>query len=296
MTDICIVGAGPAGISAAIYALRGGFSVTVVDSGTGALRKADKVENYYGFPEAISGKQLAVNGIAQANRLGAAFLDDEAVALAPHAEGFSTITAEGDEIVSRAVVLATGSPRKIPQIAGLAALEGHGVSYCAVCDAFFYRSKDVVVLGFGEYAKAEALHLLPLVNSVTLLTNGKPQGADFPFEVKIIHEPLAQIAGEKRVEGVILADGRTIPADGVFVAYGAAGGSDLARKIGAIVEGTRIITDEKGATNIPGLYAAGDCTGGTLQIAKAVYDGMNVGLSLVVFLRMNTQNQQAIGT
>jgi len=279
------VGAGPAGISAAIYALRAGFGVTVLDSGSGALRKAEKVENYYGFAEAIPGAALAADGIAQAERLGAVLLRDEAVSLSPAEPGFITVTAGGTEVNSRTVILASGSPRKAPNIPGLAALEGHGVSYCAVCDAFFYRKKAVAVLGFGEYAKAEALHLLPLAASVTLLTNGERPGANFPPEVNIITSPVAELYGENRLEGVRFPDGAVLELSGVFVAYGAAGGGDLARKIGALTQGSTILADSRGATNIPGLYAAGDCTGGTLQIAKAVYDGMNAGLAVIKYLR-----------
>ncbi|MDR3344075.1 MAG: NAD(P)/FAD-dependent oxidoreductase [Oscillospiraceae bacterium] len=285
MADVCVVGAGPAGISAALYALRGGFSVTVLDNGSGALRKAEKIENYYGFAEPICGDELAANGRAQAVRLGAELVTAEAVSLAPAEGGFVIGTAGGAELTSRAVVLAAGSPRKTPSIPGLVALEGHGVSYCAVCDAFFYRKKQAAVLGFGEYAKAEAAHLLPLAGSVTLLTNGEEPGADFPPEVTIVTARLAEFLGEKRLERVRFADGGTLPLDGVFVAYGTAGSADLARKIGALTQGSAIIADAHGQTNIPGLYAAGDCTGGTLQIAKAVYDGMNAGLSLIKYLR-----------
>ncbi|MDR1409995.1 MAG: FAD-dependent oxidoreductase, partial [Oscillospiraceae bacterium] len=250
-----------------------------------ALSKAEKIENYYGFAEPISGKNLAANGKAQAARLGAAFVQDEAVSLAPADNGFTIGAAGNVEIHSRAIILAAGSPRKTPNIPGLSALEGHGVSYCAVCDAFFYRKKAVAVLGFGEYAKAEALHLLPLAGSVALLTNGEEPGANFPPEVMVVTTPVKELLGEKRLEGVRFTQRDNLSLDGVFVAYGAAGSADLARKIGALTQGSAIIADAHGQTNIPGLYAAGDCVGGTLQIAKAVYDGMNAGLSVVKYLR-----------
>jgi len=288
MTDVCIVGAGPAGISAALYALRGGFSVTVLDSGSGALRKAEKVDNYYGFAQALSGEELAANGTAQAERLGALFVRDEAVSLAPADSGFIVSTAAGLDIIAKTVILAAGSPRKVPDIPGLTALEGHGISYCAMCDAFFYRKKKVAVLGFGVYAKAEALHLLPLVESLTLLTNGQAVGADLPPGIEIINTTITEFYGEERLEGVGFTNGEKLELDGAFVAYGAAGSGDLARKIGALTQGSTILVDEHAATNIPGLYAAGDCAGGTLQIAKAVYEGMNAGLSVLKYLRNTT--------
>jgi thioredoxin reductase (NADPH) len=290
MIDFCTVGAGPAGISAALYALRAGFSVLIIDGGGGALRKAESIENYYGFALPISGEELAERGIEQAKRLGAELLRGEVVSLAPEEDGgfslgISLPSGEAKKISARSVLLAAGSPRKAPALPGLTELEGHGVSYCAVCDAFFYRKKAVAVLGSGEYARAEAMELLPLVSSVTLLTNGEEPTADFPREIIINTKPIARLKGEKKLECVSLADGEEIPLDGLFVAYGTAGSGDLARKIGAETKGASIVTDYGGGTNVPGLFAAGDCTGGTLQIAKAVNDGMNAGLSAIKYLR-----------
>jgi thioredoxin reductase (NADPH) len=266
--------------------LRGGFSCTIIENGAGALEKAALIENYYGFAEPITGAKLAHHGKAQAARLGAQFVRGEVVSLLPdEAGGFALGLADGAVLTARTLVLAAGSPRKSPKIPGLAELEGHGVSYCAVCDAFFYRKKAVAVLGFGAYAKEEAAHLLPMAASVTLLTNGEGAGADFPENVQIRTQTVEAVLGDGHVTGVQLAGGVTVPVDGVFVAYGSAGSADLARKIGAVVEGNTIVTDALGATNIPGLYAAGDCVGGTLQVAKAVCDGMTVGLSLGRFLR-----------
>ena len=172
---------------------------------------------------------------------------------------------------------ATGASRAAPKIPGLAELEGHGVSCCATCDAFFYRGKDVAVLGSGEYALHEVQALLPLVKSVTLLTNGAPLTAQFPPEVTVCPETVDAILGEQTVTGVQLNGGRQVPLSGVFVALGVAGSTALARKLGAEVEGNRIVVDEKMQTTLPGLYAAGDCTGGLLQVAKAVYEGALVG-------------------
>lgn len=151
------------------------------------------------------------------------------------------------------------------------------MSFCATCDAFFYRGKDVAVLGSGEYALHEVQALLPLVKSVTLLTNGAPLTAQFPPEVTVCPETVDAILGEQTVTGVQLNGGRQVPLSGVFVALGVAGSTALARKLGAEVEGNRIVVDEKMQTTLPGLYAAGDCTGGLLQVAKAVYEGALAG-------------------
>ena len=137
----------------------------------------------------------------------------------------------------------------------------------------FYRGKDVAVVGSGEYALHEVQALLPVAASVTLLLNGAPPAAEFPPEVAVRPEKIDAILGEQKVTGVQLSGGDVVELAGVFVALGVAGSTALARKIGAAVENGRIVTDEKMQTTVPGLYAAGDCTGGLLQVAKAVYEG-----------------------
>jgi len=159
------------------------------------------------------------------------------------------------------------------------------VSYCAACDAFFYRGKDVAVLGSGEYALHEVQALLPVVRSVTLLTNGAPLTADFPPEVTVCPQAVEAVLGETVVTGVQLSGGAQLPVSGVFVALGVAGSTALARKIGAAVDGNRIVVDARMQTTVPGLYAAGDCTGGLLQVAKAVYEGAQAGTEAAKALR-----------
>jgi len=191
----------------------------------------------------------------------------------------------GKDYPADAVILATGASRAVPRIPGLAGLEGHGVSYCAACDAFFYRGKDVAVLGSGEYALHEVQALLPVVRSVTLLTNGAPLTAQFPPEVRVCPQAVEAVLGETVVTGVQLSGGAQLPVSGVFVALGVAGSTALARKIGAEVNGNRIVVDARMQTTVPGLYAAGDCTGGLLQVAKAVYEGAQAGTEAAKALR-----------
>ena len=159
------------------------------------------------------------------------------------------------------------------------------MSYCATCDAFFYRGRDVAVLGSGEYALHEVQALLPVAHSVTLLTGGAPLTTQFPPEVAVRTEAVEAILGEERVTGVQLKDGGTLEVSGVFVALGVAGSTALARKLGAEVNGSRIVVDDHMQTSLPGLYAAGDCTGGLLQVAKAVYEGAVAGTEAAKALR-----------
>ena len=275
MPNIVIIGSGPAGVSAALYTARAGVETTVLTKGPGALDRAAHIQNYYGFAEPISGAELERRGIEGARALGVQFISTEAVGLT-YTDKLTVETLAG-EFPADAVILATGASRAAPKIPGLAELEGHGVSCCATCDAFFYREKDVAVLGSGEYALHEVQALLPVVKSVTLLTNGASLTAQFPPEVTVCPETVDAILGEQTVTGVQLNGGRQVPLSGVFVALGVAGSTALARKLGAEVEGNRIVVDEKMQTTLPGLYAAGDCTGGLLQVAKAVYEGALAG-------------------
>jgi thioredoxin reductase (NADPH) len=267
MQDVIIIGNGPAGISAALYVIRAGLGALVVGKDIGSLSKAGEIENYYGFEKPVAGSALAAAGVAQARRLGAEILTDEVVGLSYDGEKYlvRTKTAEHG---ARAVVLATGSSRAPPRIPGLSEFEGRGVSYCATCDAFFYRGKSVAVLGDGAYALSEAKELSHVVSGLALLTNGKEPQADIPPEIPVDRKKIAALAGDKVLEKVLFEDGSSLPVSGVFVAMGVAGSTDLARKLGAETDGTRIVVNADMETNLPGLFAAGGCTGGTLQIPK----------------------------
>ena len=285
MAKVVIIGSGPAGVSAALYTARAGIDTTVLTRGPGALARAEGIENYYGVPGPVSGAELERRGIEGAKAVGVQFVEAEAVGLT-FTDKLTVETLSGD-YPADAVILATGASRAAPPIPGLKALEGHGVGYCATCDAFFYRGKDVAVLGSGEYALHEASALLPLAKSVTLLTGGAPLTAEFPPEIALCTEKVEAILGEEagKVTGVRLAGGRELPLDGVFVALGVAGSTALARKMGAEVDGNRIVVDEHMMTTVPGLFAAGDCTGGLLQVAKAVYEGAMAGSEAAKALR-----------
>ena len=264
------------------------MQVTVLSKGPGTsnLDKAHLIENYYGFAEPISGAELEKRGIAGAERLGVQFVTTEVMGLRLNdtMNGYIVET-NGETYEAPAVVLAAGASRVSLPIPGLKELEGHGVSYCAICDAFFYRGKSVAVLGGGEYALHEAQVLLPHVKELHILTNGEESQADFPVPMQVHTAQVEAIAGEQRVSGVKFADGSELAVDGVFVALGTAGSTALARKAGAMLAGNSIKVDATMATNMPGLFAAGDNTGGLLQVAKAVYEGAQAGLSAVKYVR-----------
>lgn len=280
MYDVIIVGAGPAGISASLYLKRANLNVLVIFKGNGALEKASKIENYYGLQEPVSGKNLFNIGIEQAKSLGVEIVKDEITSIT--LEDYFTVTTINREYQAKKLILATGTNRKVPNIKGIREYEGKGVSYCAVCDAFFYKNKDVAVLGSGNYAIHEATQLKPVVNSVTILTNGEPMvenrdGVEFDID----EEPIREFRGGNVIEEVAFKNQDTKKINGVFVAIGTASSSDLARKIGAVVQNENIQVDENMQTTVDGLYACGDCTGGLLQINKAVYEGAKAALHII---------------
>lgn len=281
--DVIIVGSGPAGLSAALYTSRANLKTLVLGKDGGALERAEKIENYFGMAEPISGCELVENSKVQARKLGAEVKEDEIF----HISWDGSFQVEGKAGTYRApaVLLATGTARKSLKINGMQELEGRGISYCAICDAFFYRGRKVAVLGNEEYAVHEMNQLLPVVGSVTLLTNGLPLQAEVTEGVTVVETPLVSVDGTDFVEGVTFADGSTLWVDGVFVALGSAGAADLARKVGAVTDGRSIQVNEKMETNIPGLYAAGDCIGGLLQISTAVGEGAKAAMSMIQFVR-----------
>ena len=260
----------------------------MIGKDNGALTKADKIENYFGMAEPVSGCELVENTKRQAKTLGAELTEDEIF----HISWNGSFRLEGrkETYEAKAVLLATGTSRKTADVPGLSKLEGRGVSYCAVCDAFFYRGRKVGVLGNEDYAAHELGQLLPVVGEAVLLTNGKPLHTDVPEGVAVYEKKLTAVNGEEQVEGVTFEDGESLALDGIFVALGSAGAADLARKIGAMTEGRSIKVDEEMATNVPGLYAAGDCTGGLLQISKAVGEGAKAAMSMIRFVRQQKNN------
>jgi thioredoxin reductase (NADPH) len=283
MANIVIVGAGPAGISAALYTARASIHTTVICMGSGALKKAEKIQNYYGFPQGISGEALESAGIKGAENVGAAIVRAQVVGF-----GFTdqlVVNTDQGDYPADSIIIATGSSRVTPPITGIEIYEGKGVSYCAVCDAFFYRKKKVAVVGAGAYALHEVKELLSVVGEVELLTNGEPITVAFPPEVHIHTMKISAITGGDRVEGVRFEDGTSSYLQGIFVACGVAGSADLAKKIGVFTEKSNITIDSNMATNVPGVFAAGDCTGGMLQVCKAVYEGARAGTEAIKYVR-----------
>ena len=280
MKQLVIIGQGPAGISAALYAVRGGADVTVIADGAGALARAGLIQNYYGFEDGISGRELIEAGVRQAEKLGVRVVRGELFGIEYGEEGFAVKTSAGT-LEAGAAVIACGTQRNTPPIAGIDAFDGRGVSYCAVCDAFFFRGKKVGVVGSGAYAASEYEVLKGVIQDVTALTNGEAPQFSLPCDTRKI----ARLEGGDALERVVFEDGSAEAFDGLFIACGTAGAFELSRKLGLETANGKIVTDERRATNVPGIFAAGDCTAGMQQIAKAVCDGMIAGTEALKYLK-----------
>lgn len=288
MYDVIIIGAGPAGISAGLYAKRAGLNVLILYYGESSLEKADKIENYYGFEDGINGKDLYNIGIKQAQNIGIKLKNEEVLKIEKLEEKEFKISTLNMEYKSKTVIIATGNKKIQPKIKGITEFEGKGISYCAICDGFFFKNKNVAVIGNGNFAISEAEDLQNVVKSVKILSDGLEVKENRSFEVD--KRKIREILGDERgVRGIEFEDNSTINVDGVFIALGEAGGSDFAKKLGAIIDKNtfNIIVDENMKTNIAGLYSCGNITGGLLQICKAVYEGSIAGLAVAKYLKNN---------
>lgn len=283
MKKLIIVGSGPAGVSASLYSQRAGVDTTIIGMGPGSLSKTDHIENYYGFEKPISGKDLHHTGVKQAKRLGVEILKEQVLSV-NYNDGYEVVT-DKNTYKCDSVLLSTGSSVKVPSISGIQKFEGRGVSYCAICDGFFHKGKDVVVLGSKIYAVHEAMELVDIARSVTILTNGEPMHADVPSRIKVDKRKIKNISGDQLLSSVNFEEGESMEVSGFFVALGSAGSIDFARKLGANIDNNKILVNEHMSTNVPGLFAAGDCTPGVAQIAKAVHEGSLAGLAAAKFIK-----------
>ena len=251
--DLLVVGGGPAGLTAAIHVRARDKSVLVISNEPTAspLCRAPKMANYPGLPD-VTGLELVERLVKQAKDLGAEFKQGRALSVMPMGKSVM-VSVENDAVEGQAVILATGVSRAAP-LRGEAELLGRGVSYCATCDGMFYRGKSVVCAGDAP----DFAHEVEFLRSIGC-------------NVRSARLPGLEILGESKVTGVRTAAGEEIPCDGVFLLRASIAPTHLAP--GLELEDGYIKVDRQMATNLPGVFAAGDCTGQPLQLAKAVGQG-----------------------
>jgi len=288
--DAIIIGNGPAGISAALYTIRANLKTLVIGLGDSVLKKASKIENYYGFSEPVSGEKLINEGENQLKRLGGVILKEEVIGI--EKEDIFHVKTVNDAYTARTVLIATGQKQAVIKIRNLKKFEGKGISYCTTCDGFFYRGKKVGVLGYKDFALHEANELLQFTSDITVFTNG--ESTNFTEEslidkFRINEKPIAAFEGEEFIEKIVFEDGSEYHVDGIFIAYGTASSINFALKMGILTNNQAIAVNENMETNIPGLYAAGDCTGVFKQIAVAVGQGAIAGKNMIEYVRAQSK-------
>ncbi len=294
--DVVIVGAGPAGIQAAIHAVRKKSRVLLLGRIERSSLYSAHVENYACVEGVKSGQELLEAGIAQVRGFGAELLDDDVLKIHQlQQEALFALKLEGGAtITSRTVIFATGTARKKLKVPGEKEFAGRGVSYCVDCDANFYRNATVAVVGNASAAVDGALTLTGYASKVYLISQGLVASADILAKLKsstVEHLSgtwVKAIQGEKAVQSILLDNGNEVMVDGVFIELGAKGAMELALEIGVQLDldtMTHIETNKLAETNVPGVYGAGDITGYPYQMAKAVGEGCVAGMEAANFAR-----------
>jgi thioredoxin reductase (NADPH) len=300
--DVIIIGAGPAGLTAGIYALRSGLSTLILESKFpgGRIIEAHQVENYPGFPEALSGYELVTRMITQLEKFGGQITVNEEVLALSLADDVKQVTTRQHQYTAHAVIIAFGVKRKKLFIPGEKEYLGKGVSYCATCDGPFFKEKPVAVIGSGYEAVEEALYLTNLAEHVYLVPNSETWSAPTALLNRLEQEPKTQIftgykiqaiIGNSIVRSIIIeaftdATQQTLPVAGVFVAVGVVPTTAILQQAGITISPHGWIhVDRTQQTNLEGVFAAGDCTGWGFQVATAVGEGTMAALSTSRFLK-----------
>lgn len=287
--ELVIIGSGSAGFTAGIYAARAKINAVLLSGPVlgGQVTLTDNIENYPGFPEPISGIELADRLEKQARKFGLKIVN-ETVRSLKLSGNLKIIETEKNRYETKAVIIATGSKHRMLNVPGERELSGRGVSYCATCDGPLFRNTDLIVVGGGDSALEEASFLTKFAKTVTIVyRRDQLRAIDFlqkkaKQNQKILYKwnsVVVEIKGENKVESVILNNVKTdqkeeVKTDGVFVAIGLIPNTEFCKDIVKLDENNYILTDENLRTNIDGVFAAGDVRKGSYkQIATAVGDG-----------------------
>ncbi len=291
--EVIILGTGPAGLQAAIHAARAKVSVLVMGRRPKSSLFRAHLENYCCLAK-VSGQDLLEEGRRQAEASGAEFLEEDVVETSAEDGWYAVTTESGRRITCRALVLAMGVSRNKLGVPGEKELLGKGVSYCVDCDAGFYKGEVVAVAGCESAAVSGALTLLFYASEVHLVCPELAVSETLAEKLREsaikLHEgrKVKQIKGENAVEALVLDDGSILPVAGVFIEQGAKGAVELAATLGVALDPEKfqyVVTDKKQATNLPGVFAAGDICGPPWQVAKAVGEGCVAGLEAASYAK-----------
>ncbi len=306
--DVVIVGGGPGGLAAGIYAMRAALNTILIEKGVagGQVAVSDSVENYPGFDK-ISGYELSQKFLHHAQSYGMEVLQEEVVAVEPGLEFHSVRLANGDILKAHTVILATGgSPRKL-SVPGEDEYYGRGVSYCGVCDGFFFRDKTVVVVGGGDTAAEEALYLAKLAKQVYLVHRRDALRASMILQERVKDECKIEIlwnsivteikANDDGVNAVNLQDTQTgdereLATDGVFIFIGFIPNNQLVPAGTKMNADGYVVTNEKCETSLSGIYVVGDLREKyAKQIVVAAADGCTAALVAAYYVEMKKSGE-----
>jgi thioredoxin reductase (NADPH) len=299
-TELLVVGAGPAGLTAGIYSARAGHQTLIIEKAFsgGQMALTSEVENYPGFSEPVNGMLLAQTMEQQATRFGCEIMNAEATAIRRSAYGFEVLTSAGP-VVGKAVVICTGVKSRKLGVPGEEALSGRGVSYCAVCDGPLYKGREVAVVGGGDSALDEGLYLSNIASRVHVIHRrdqfrgcklAQQKLAERPNVVLHLSTVATAIQGANRVESLALADTKdgkssVLPVTGVFIYVGWLPNTAWCAALVRLDETGDIVADTRLHTNVLGVFAAGDVRNTPLrQVATAVGDGALAAMSAHEFL------------
>jgi len=299
--DTIIIGAGPAGLTAAIYSSWLGLDTVVLEAGVsgGKAFEAPRIENFPGFEEGIKGRELTEKMRKQAVRFGAKIMEtEEVVGLDLNGEIKRVITRKRT-YVGRTVIVATGTQKRKLRVPGETEFLGRGVSYCVVCDGPFFRNAETAVIGNSQEAAIDALFLADIAKSVILVTQEKKLQIEGALEeqlegrsnVEIINGRVISITGEKVVKSIRIIENDSQKeiekeVNGVFVSLGGVPMTEVVKKAGLNADKTGCLNvDRMLRTNIDGVYAAGDCTCGGMQVVTAAGEGALAAMKASAYVR-----------
>lgn len=302
MYDTIIIGSGPAGLSAAIYAKRAALDMIVVEKnyyGTGQIAESERVDNYPGL-YGENGYELGEKFRAHAEALGTEFVEGEVTEILPENEGYRLTLSDGQSLSTKTVVYAAGASHRKLEIKGESELSGKGVSYCAVCDGAFYKGKAVAVIGGGDTALGDALFLSKIAQKVYLVHRREQFRANRTLREKVLNTDnietvlnaaAIEIVGDKHTEALkLLHNGveELLKVSGVFVAAGTVPNSGILSKVAELSEEGYVIAGEDCVSSAKGIFVAGDVrTKALRQVVTAAADGANSILSVEKYLTEN---------
>lgn len=297
--DVIIIGGGPSGLQAAIYTTRAKLKTLVLwtSSKKSVLNRIPYIGNYLGFPNGLNGEELISFGIAHVEKYGGFVQDEEVIVAEPMEENeddyMYCVKTPKQKYCTKTIIIATGLGILRAGIKGEANFENKGLSYCVICDGYFFQHKKVAVIGNKNFAAEKVIELFSYTKNITLFTQGqKPDIAQkllntlkdkniIPRQDKIV-----EIVGKEKVEAVTFENGEQENFDGIFIGVGTASSLSFAKSLGVETSGNFLnVKGPLGETNVKGIFAAGDCVGAPLQISKAVGEGAEAGLGVIKYIQ-----------